>query len=84
MENNDIAVLGVALVVPGVAEPLLDLSLCEIGKLHQSGNFRICDKVVLQVAGFQLGQLLFGLLGTQIECVCTEGRVLLRKGRGDL
>lgn len=84
MENNDMAVLGVALVVPGVTEPFLDLSLCQVGELHQPGDFCIGDKVVFQVAGFQLCQLLFGLLRPQTECVSAEGRVLLGKGRGQL
>lgn len=73
VENNDVAVLGVALVVPGVTEPFFDLSLCEVGELHQPGDFCVCDKVVFQVAGFQLCQLLFGLLGPQTECVSAEG-----------
>lgn len=67
------AVLGVALVVPGVTEPLLDLSLCQVGELHQPGDFGVSDKVVFQVAGFQLCQLLFGLLRPQTKRISTEG-----------
>lgn len=83
MENDHMAVLGVALVVAGVAEPLLDLALCQIGEFHQPGDLCIRGKVVLQVAGFQLCQLLFGLLGSQTERVSAEGRVLLGDGRGE-
>ena len=79
VENNDVAVLGVALVVPGVTEPLLDLSLCQAGDLHEPRDFCIGDKVVSQVAGLQLRQLLFGLLRPHTECVSAEGRVLLRE-----
>lgn len=84
MENNDMAVFWVALVVPGVTEPLLDLPLCQVGELHQPGNFCIGDKMVFQVAGFQLCQLLFGLFRPQTECISAESRVLLRKERGQL
>lgn len=76
------AVLGIALVVPGVTEPLLDFSLCQVGELHQPCDFSISDKMVFQVAGFQLCQLLFGLLRPQTECISTEGRILLRKRKG--
>ena len=54
MENDDMAVFGVALVVPGVTEPFLDFSLCQVGELHQTGDLGITDKVVFKVAGFQL------------------------------
>lgn len=84
VKHDDVAVLGVALVVPGVTEPLFDLPFRQVGKFHQSGNFSICDKVVLQVAGFQLRQLLFGFLRSHAECVNTEGWVLLRDRRKKL
>lgn len=74
-------VFRVTLIVSGVAEPFLDLSFGQVGELHQPGDFCIGYKMVFQVAGFQLCQLLFGLFRPQAERISAKGRVLLRKER---
>lgn len=81
VETDDVAVLGVALIVSGVAEPLLDLPFGQVGELHQPGDFRVGYEMVFQVAGFQLRQLLFGLFRPQAERIGAESGVLLRRER---
>lgn len=73
------AVFRVALIVSGVAEPLLDLSFGQVGDLHQPGDLGVSYKMIFQVAGFQFSQLLFGLFRPQAESVSAKSRVLLRE-----
>lgn len=81
MKTNDMVVFRVTLIVSGVAEPFLDLSFGQVGELHQPGDFCIGYKMVFQVAGFQLCQLLFGLFRPQAERISAKSGVLLRKKR---
>lgn len=81
MKTNDMVVFRVTLIVSGVAEPFLDLSFGQVGELHQPGDFCIGYKMVFQVAGFQLCQLLFGLFRPQAERISAKNGVLLRRER---